>query len=129
MVRTLREIKGEIYLLTDWPDVLAEGGGEHHHLLLVRSGSEDLLDISPHVQLLQHLVALVQDEMLQILQWELLALDEGENPAGSSHNNMRTVALQNLLVFRDRHSSEKHPNLEQCRFSQIPHQHNIIFLP
>ena len=101
----------ENYLLADRPDVLAEGGGEHHHLLLVGSGPEDLLDVPPHVQLLQHLVALVQNEMFQILQWELLALDEGENPPGGSHNNMRTVALENLLVLGDGHPSEKHSNL------------------
>merc|ERR1719273_1574075 len=99
-------------LLADRPDVLAEGGGEHHHLLLVGSRPEDLLHVPPHVQLLQHLVTLVQHEMLQVLQWELLALDEGQNPAGSSNNNMRTVALENLLVLRDRHPSEKHSNLD-----------------
>merc|ERR1719273_1139728 len=99
-------------LLADRPDVLAEGGGEHHHLLLVGSGPEDLLDVPPHVQLLQHLVTLVQHEMFQVFQWELFALDEGEDPAWSSHNNMRTVALQNLLILRDRHPSKKHSNLD-----------------
>lgn len=36
-------------LLADWPDLLGEGGAEHHHLLLVGSGFEDLLHISAHV--------------------------------------------------------------------------------
>ena len=35
--------------LTDRTDVLAEGGGEHAHLLLVRGRSEDLLHIAPHI--------------------------------------------------------------------------------
>ena len=101
-----------LHLLTDGPDVLAEGGREHHDLLLVRSGSEDLLDVPPHVQLLQHLVTLVQDEMLQVLQWKLLALDESENSSRSSHDNMRAVVLQNLLVLSYGHSSEENSDLD-----------------
>ena len=30
-------------------DILGQGGREHHDLLVVRSGSEDLLDVSSHV--------------------------------------------------------------------------------
>ena len=58
--RKYRE-RGENYLLTDRPDVLAEGGGEHHHLLLVGSGPEDLLDVPPHVQLV---VADAEEDLL-----------------------------------------------------------------
>ena len=49
----------------------------------------------------KHLVALVQDEMLQVLQGQLLALDEGENSAGGSHHDMRAVVFQHLLVLSD----------------------------
>jgi hypothetical protein len=35
------------------------------------------LNVSPHVQLGQHLVTLVQDEMLQVLQDQLLGLHQG----------------------------------------------------
>ena len=78
-------------LLADWSDVLREGGAEHHHLLLVGSRAENLLHVAPHVcnrarsgmvqdkkvekkltQLLEHLVALIQDEVLQVLQRKLL---------------------------------------------------------
>ena len=37
-------------LLTDRPNFLAESGTEHHHLLLVGSHAEDLLDIATHVE-------------------------------------------------------------------------------
>lgn len=36
-------------LLADWTNVLRESGAEHHHLLLCRSGSENLLDVTAHV--------------------------------------------------------------------------------
>ena len=36
-------------LPADRLDLVREGGGEHHNLLLLRSGTEDLLDIAAHV--------------------------------------------------------------------------------
>jgi hypothetical protein len=36
-------------LFTGGSDLLGEGGGEHHDLLVVGSSSEDLLDVSSHV--------------------------------------------------------------------------------
>lgn len=36
-------------LLANGPDLLAEGGGEHHHLLAVRCVAEDFLHIATHV--------------------------------------------------------------------------------
>ena len=36
-------------LATDGSDVLGQGGGEHHHLLLVRGIHEDLLHDLAHV--------------------------------------------------------------------------------
>ena len=86
-------------LLADWSDVLGEGGAEHHHLLLVGSRTENLLHVASHVcnrfrvqnyemnkghekltQLLKHLVTLVQDKVLQILQRKLLGSDQSQNP-------------------------------------------------
>merc|ERR1712227_263301 len=99
-------------LLADRSNVLAESGAEHHHLLLIRSGAEDLLNISSHVQLLQHLVTLVQNKVFQILQTQLLTLDQGEDAARSSNNNVRTVVLQHLLVLGDGHASEENSNLD-----------------
>lgn len=36
-------------LLADGSNFLRKGGAEHHHLLLSRSGAEDLLNIAAHV--------------------------------------------------------------------------------
>merc|ERR1719318_2554734 len=98
-------------LLADRPDVLAEGGAEHHDLLLVGGGSEYLLHITAHVKLLRHLVTLVQDEMFQVLERKFLASDESQNPARGSHHDMRAVRLQNLLVLGNGKTTEKHSNL------------------
>ena len=47
----------------------------HTYLLLVRRRLEDLLNIPSHVQLLQHLIALIQDKVLDALCEELLLAD------------------------------------------------------
>lgn len=36
-------------LFASCPDVLGKGGAEHHDLLVVGCGSEDLLDVTAHV--------------------------------------------------------------------------------
>lgn len=59
-------------LSADGTDLFTQGGTEHHDLLLVRGHTKDLLDITPHVKLLQHLVAFVQDEVLDVAQVETL---------------------------------------------------------
>ena len=88
----LKAVKGELgvidvdlhrilhELLADGAHVLAERSREHHHLLLVRRGLEDLLHVLAHVELLEHLVALVQDKVLQVLQGKLLGTDQSQNP-------------------------------------------------
>merc|ERR1719336_2444938 len=59
-------------LLVHGSDILGESGAEHHNLLLVGRGTENLLHIAAHVELLKHLVALVKDKVLQILKRKLL---------------------------------------------------------
>ena len=51
--------------------VVGERRREHHHLLLVRRRLEDLLHVAAHVKLLEHLVALVKDEVLDALGQQL----------------------------------------------------------
>merc|ERR1719507_2643923 len=101
-------------LLADWSDVLGEGGAEHHHLLLVGSRAENLLHVASHVQLLKHLVTLIQDKVLQILQRKLLGSDQSQNPARGAGHNVGAVVLQHLLVLGNGKSSEEHTNLD-CR--------------
>merc|ERR1719328_1028670 len=92
--------------------ILAQGSTEHHHLLLVRCGAEDFLNVSSHVKLLQHFVALIKHKMLQILQRQLLALDQSQNTSWSSNNDVRTIVLQNLFIFRNGHATKEHSNLD-----------------
>ena len=99
-------------LLADWSDVLGEGGAEHHHLLLVGSRAENLLHVASHVcnrfrvqndetmrgngrltQLLKHLVTLVQDKVLQVLQRKLLGSDQSQNPV---QRFVKPLALHSL---------------------------------
>jgi hypothetical protein len=62
--------------------------------------------------LFEHLVALIQDEVFDILQVQFLALDESQDTPGGSDDNMRAVRFQDLLVFGDGKASEKDANLK-----------------
>ena len=55
-------------LLAHGANLLGQGGGEHHHLLVVGGHLEDLLHVRAHVELLEHLIALVEDEMTALLE-------------------------------------------------------------
>lgn len=46
--------------------LLRHSGTEHHHLLVVRSLHEDILHISTHLRVSQHLIALVHHEELAL---------------------------------------------------------------
>ena len=62
-------------------------------------------------ELFEHFVALVKDEMLEILAGKFLRLHESENSARGPHQDARTVGFQNLLVFSDRQPTKKYANL------------------
>lgn len=87
-----------------------EGGREHHNLqtLLGRIlGHEDLLDLLSHGGFVEHLVALVQDEMLQVIQLQSWILcwgaAEGLDSTWSTYYDVwgSFLVFQNLLVLRD----------------------------
>ena len=63
-------------------------------------------------QLLKHLVALVQDEVLDVFQIQLLALDESQESTGSSDDDVRAVGLQDLLVLGDGETAEENADLK-----------------
>ena len=46
-------------LLANWSDIFAEGGAEHHNLLLMWRGSENFLYISSHVCKKDQLMAII----------------------------------------------------------------------
>ena len=58
-------------------------------------------------KLVQHFVALVQNEVLDVLGIEGLVSDQSQNPARSTHHNVRTVVLQSLLVLLDGDTTER----------------------
>ena len=57
-------------LLAYRTDFLAESGTEHHHLLLMWGHAKDLLHVTTHVKGLKDAIALVQDEVLDVVQLE-----------------------------------------------------------
>lgn len=61
-------------------------------------------------QLLQHLVAFVEDEMFEIFQVKLLVANERENSARCADHNMWRHCLQSLFVLLHWHATEEHPN-------------------
>lgn len=106
--RTLHE------LLANRTDLLRQGSREHHHLLLVRSVSENVLDISSHVQGFQNLVTLIDDEGLDVVQTNTLLLNKCVQSTWSSHHDVRAsvLVLQLLQVSRDWSSSVEHVSLD-----------------
>lgn len=93
-----------------------QGGGEHHNLqaLLGRIlRHEDFLDLLPHCGLIEHLVALVQNEMLQVIQlqdWVLWwCAAESLDSTWSTYYDMwgSFLVLQNLLILLDWDTAEE----------------------
>lgn len=98
-------------LLADRADLFAQRRAEHHNLFAVRSVPEDLLHVAAHVQLFQHLVALVEDEVLEVFQLKLLVSNQRHYSARSSHHNVRIDGLESFLVLLDGQSAEKDGHL------------------
>ena len=67
---------------------------------------EDLLHVLAHVAL-EHLVALVEDEVADVAGDQQLLVNEGEDAAGGSDHHVRVVLLQDLLVLLDGEASEE----------------------
>lgn len=63
-------------------------------------------------ELLEHLVALVEDEMFDVTQVECLVAGQRQDPSRCSNHNVRTVLLQHLLVFLYRQPSKEHCHLQ-----------------
>ncbi len=51
--------------------------------------------------------------MLQVLEVQLLAADEGEDPAGGADHDVWAVGLEHLLVLADGESAKEDGNLEE----------------
>lgn len=88
-------------LLADRAHLGRQRRREHHDLLLVRRRLEDALDVAAHVELLEHLVALVEHELLQLRDVEHLLVDERQDAAGRADDDVRLVVLERLDVLVD----------------------------
>ena len=62
-------------------------------------------------QLLQHLVALIQHEVLHIPQVEAPIAHKCQDPARCPHHHVGTVSLQHLLIFLDGQAPKEHRHL------------------
>mmetsp|Transcript_110391 Transcript_110391/g.216445 ORF Transcript_110391/g.216445 Transcript_110391/m.216445 type:complete len:296 (-) Transcript_110391:322-1209(-) len=92
-------------LLAQRPRLGAHGRAEHHHLLLLRRADEDLLDVLPHVQLVQALVALVQHKVRELVQLQILLPEEPQHTSGRADEDVRATLLQHFPVLLDRHTA------------------------
>ena len=117
-------------LLADNADVLVEGGREHHNLLVLGSSTEDGLDIIAHVcqvlarisrdreciltGLVQHLVALVEDKVLQVGKAKMPVAYEGVDTTGGTDNDVGVSVLvaQELDVLLDGSSTVEDTDLD-----------------
>jgi len=112
-VELLETVKGELRLLllnvlagvahelpADGKDLLGKSGGEHHNLLLGGSDAEDLLHVAAHVNLVEHLVTLIEHEALDVAQAEVLVAHKGVQTTGSGDNDVRVglLVLENVDV-------------------------------
>lgn len=95
--------------LADLLCLLRQGGREHHDLSLGLAGHEDLLHLGSHVRLIKHLVALVENEHLQVVEIEGLGVDEGEDATGRTNYDVgRLRTLENLLIVLHGHTTVEH---------------------
>ena len=107
-------------LLANGADLLGEGGGEHHDLLVVGSGAEDVLNVFPHVcvqrerkkkenellhflrekdrrkqtKLLENIVTLVNNKVLEVLEVQLALVHELEDTTRGADENVGRGLLQ-----------------------------------
>jgi len=88
-------------LAADRADLLAQCGGEHHDLLLVGGHAEDLLNVTTHFERLKDTIALVEDEMLDVIKLEGLLLGKTEDAAGSANDDVGAIVLEDITVGLD----------------------------
>ena len=72
-------------------DRAGHGCGEQHALAVLRQVTEDLLNRRLETQI-QHLVSLIEDHDLNLLQVQEALLVQVDNAAGGAHRNLQTAA-------------------------------------
>mmetsp|Transcript_5324 Transcript_5324/g.9712 ORF Transcript_5324/g.9712 Transcript_5324/m.9712 type:complete len:238 (+) Transcript_5324:635-1348(+) len=99
-------------LLAHRTNLLAQRSTKHHHLLLVGSHTEDLLNVTSHIQRLQNAIALVQHEVLDVIQLERLLPRQSQHTARGAHHDVGTVVLDDVPVGLDGNSSVEYGGLD-----------------
>lgn len=66
----------------------------------------------PLTELFQHLVALVEDKVFDVLETKVLVADEGEGATGCAHHDVRAILAEHLLVLLDGQAAEEHGTLD-----------------
>ena len=100
-------------LTTHRTDLLAQRRTEHHDLFVVWRLLEDILDITAHVERLEHLVALVEDKVLALLQIDRLFAEKREEAAWSGDNNVRRLRLQDVQIPLDANAAIEDIDLDR----------------
>lgn len=109
-------------LAADGLDLVGKRGAEHHDLLLLRGGPENLLDVTTHVcvklalafetsavaelcltNLVQHLVALVEHEDADTAQTQVLVANKSVQTSRCTDNDVRVgvLVLEDLGILLD----------------------------
>lgn len=87
---------------------ICESKGKFNNLSLNR-----LLGLFVLTQLFQHLVALVQNKVFQMLQVQLLVAYQRQYTSGSANNNVGSTVLKSLLVLLNCQTAKEDCNLKK----------------
>jgi len=100
--------------LADGANFIAESGGEHHDLLVMRGFLKNFLDIFSHIKRFEHLVTFIQNELLQIGKIQCLFIDKTQDAPGCSDDNVGKIVfvLKNISVLLKGDSSVEHLSVD-----------------
>jgi len=108
-------LRGVLHELSaDRLNLIGESSTEHHDLLLLGSSTEDFLDVAAHVDLVEHLVALVENEDTDAAQTKVLVTNQRIQPAGSTNDNVgvSVLILENLSILGDGSTAVEDPSFD-----------------
>jgi len=80
-------------LLAIAPNCLRHGRTEHHHLLGMGRLHKDVLNVGAHASVSQNLIALVNDEILGVLELHSFVLDEVQQSTRCRYDDVWGVSL------------------------------------
>lgn len=87
-------------LSADFSRGVANGCGKHHDLLLMRGFLEDFLNLAAHVQsVFKNIVTFVQNESLQVVQFQNFFVNEMKDSSGRSDKDMWAIFFDHFLVL------------------------------